>query len=352
VPRLKSPSPGHFAAFFANALRSRAGPALGGWLATLIVLGAALGVGVDYAAAARPAKGALYGGEHSGAFVYLRVSTSGRWLNPRRSAIWWEISGKCGRPFRMRFGSRRRPVRINRGGGFRFVHRRGNVLFRMRGRFVTKNRAKVRFRYRRERARGARPGACDDSSGRLVARRVGLVNFRDCSTYKAKTLLRTPTGRVFRKRTWTGFLRSRVFYACLYSTNKPIRLGEETHSFESSSFSDFRLVGPYVAYVETGPCALAYCDTLWVRDLRSGRRTKRLERGQFGVSDPKLKGNGSVAWIEPSSGRLGIPTSVWAADGIGMRRLDRGNIDATSLTLDGSTLTWRKDGVLRSATLY
>jgi hypothetical protein len=106
----------------------------------------------------------------------------------------------------MRFGSARRLVRIKRGGGFRFAHRRGNVLFRMRGRFVTKNRAKVKFRYGRKRARARRPGACDNSSGRLIARRVGLTNFRDCSTYKARTLLRTPTGRVFRKRTWSPFI--------------------------------------------------------------------------------------------------------------------------------------------------
>ena len=107
-----------------------------------------------------------------------------------------------------------------------------------------------------------------------------------------------------------------------------------------------------MAYVDTGPCALAYCQTLWVRDLRSGRRTKQLERGQFGVSDPKLEGNGSVAWIEPSSARLRIPASVWAADRLGARRLDRGDIDETSLRIDGSTLFWRKDGVLRSATLF
>jgi hypothetical protein len=309
-------------------------------------------VGVDHAVASRPVAGALYGGDTSSALVYLRVSTNGRWLNPRRSAIWWDIPGKCGRPFRMRFGSNRRPVRIKPGGGFRFVHRRGNVLFRMRGRFVSENRAKVKVRYRRERARGSQAGTCDESSGRLVARRVGLTNFRDCSTYSARTLLRTPNARVFRKRVWTGFFWSRVFYACLYSTNKPVKLGEQSPpESESSTFSDFRLVGPYVAYVEAFPCALAGCEDLWVRDLRNGRRTKHLERGQYGVWDPKLKDNGSVAWIEPSSKRLGIQTSVWAADSLGKRRLDRGNIDANSLTLASSTLTWRKDGVLRSATL-
>jgi hypothetical protein len=31
---------------------------------------------------------------------------------------------------------------------------------------------------------------------------------------------------------------------------------------------------------------------------------------------------------------------------------DSGNIDETSLTLNRSTLTWRKDGVVGSATLY
>jgi hypothetical protein len=93
-----------------------------------------------------------------------------------------------------------------------------------------------------------------------------------------------------------------------------------------------------------------------VLDLRDGRLVLSAPasmRGHGGaIDDLELKPNGSVAVIG-----FGDPYSpdpvhvVWAYDTLGWRVLDRGNISERSLRLSGSTLTWVKDGVVRSATL-
>jgi hypothetical protein len=69
------------------------------------------------------------------------------------------------------------------------------------------------------------------------------------------------------------------------------------------------------------------------------------------VSDLELKENGSLAVIThpypyPSLAEL------WTSDMFGPRRLDNGNIEDSSLTLEGSTLSWKKDGVVHTAMLY
>ncbi len=72
------------------------------------------------------------------------------------------------------------------------------------------------------------------------------------------------------------------------------------------------------------------------------------------VTDLVLKPNGSVAWIVDRLAFMGSPHTidVVAVDSTGRRLLDSGlAVDPTSLTLTGSTLTWRKGGATKSATL-
>jgi hypothetical protein len=293
-------------------------------------------VSPDWASAARPVKGALYGAVHSRdggvSRLFLRISHSGRVLNPRRSVI------DRGCAPRMHLGSRLHPVRISRGGRFRFVRRRHSFVFRLRGRFVTKNRATARFR-------------CARSTHRFVARRVGLP-FRECQTHEAETLLRSSTGRVFRVPKLRPYGWANVAYACLFSANRLVKLGLDVDG--GGTFGElhdrmlFRLAGPYVAY-DTQQYDCNCGSTVTVRDLRTGGFTRSLARRY--LSNLRLKGNGSVAWIE-NPGYEGSPSKVWAADTHVLRQLDSGNISDNSLTLSGSTLTWRKDGVVRSATLY
>ena len=328
----------------------------------LLALIAALGVGVDSAAAASPFKRALYAdaGDGVGEYgvLYLRVSSSGRWLNPRRSTVYWEwgdVRSNC--RVRLRLGSWRRPVRVRHGGGFRFVRRRGAFVSRVRGRFVTKDRARVAFRYRREPARGGRPRTCDDISVRLVARRIVPLNFRNCSSHKARTLLLAPTGRIFRQPRWWAGGRyelagwKETAYACLYTVNTPVSLGvdDDSHSDVEDDLTLFRLVGPYVAFLRQENCGNFACYTVFVRDLRSGTTTKRVPAGR--APDLELNSRGSVAWIDQGSPLDATDTSLWASDNLGKRQLDNGNI-SDQLTLTDSTLTWRKDGLEHSTVLY
>jgi hypothetical protein len=314
-------------------------------LVLVLLTTAALGVGVDCAAAARPVKGALYAdsGELGVPLLYLKVSRSGRWLNPQRSAIDWDRD--CGE-LRLHLGSRRHPVRIKRSGGFRFVRRRGNFVFRLRGRFVTSTRARVTFRYRREPARPGRRRPCDDDTARLRPRRITRFHLGDCRSHKAETLLLAPTGRVFRELRWIGGWTP-VAYACLYSTNRAVRLGEDVDDGDPGStvdLSGFRLVGRYVAYIANGGAEFAP-SSVGVHDLQNGKKKSYPTGGRAGGL--VLKGDGSVAWIV---GPFVGPPEVWAADALGVRRLDSGNVSL--LALNGSTVTWVKDGVVHSATLY
>jgi hypothetical protein len=323
------------------------------------VFGATVGVGVDGAAAARPAKGALYADWFNSPDVTLdlRVSRSGRQLDPRRS-VWAYEPASCDTFFYVRLGSRRRPVRIKRGGRFRFVRRQGRFVFRMRGQFVTKDRAEVKLRYRREPVRGGQPRACEVPSQRFVPRRVGIP-FRDCRTHEAKPLLWAPTGRVFqqfRRASYLIFDGSEfpggwrpVAYACLYGVNRLVKLGEDIDNGDPGGTVDlvfFRLVGPYVAYGTYGGVEFARSDVV-VHDLRTGGKREQFAGGF--ISDLVLKSNGATAWTAWEEGE---PNAVWAWDSLGNRRLDSGNIALESLELNGSTLTWVKDGVVRSATLY
>jgi hypothetical protein len=328
---------------------------LAGWVA-------AMSVSPDWASAARPVKGALYAEGTSGApqGAYLRVSKSGRSLSPRRSML--DVSYVTARPCGggssiIRLGSRRRPVRITRSGRFRFVLRRGHYVFRLRGHFTTKNTVKLRFRFRRE-PRRARPRACDDTGPlSLVAKRVRRIPFRDCRTHRATTVLSAPTGRVFWQQEWGQEGWMTFAYACLYSANQRFKLHQDQD--DDSDLANFRLVGPYLAY-SWHPCGGVGCisDVVEVRDLRDGSMLRRV--GGYGsgghsgsVSDLELKQNGSVAVIGIIYPYSEPPAyEVWAYDTLGWRRLDRGNISQESLGLDGSTLTWVKDGVVRSATLY
>lgn len=70
------------------------------------------------------------------------------------------------------------------------------------------------------------------------------------------------------------------------------------------------------------------------------------------VTNLELSDNGSIAWIAyPAPYSSETTPTVSAYDSLGRRRLDSGNIALESLTLDGSTLSWVKDGAIQSAPL-
>ncbi len=326
-------------------------------LAIAFAAGAALVIpptfGAEPASAARPVEGARYADAGYYAFVAdLRVSGSGRWLDPRRSSVKNFSDWRCpGLDFHL--GSPRRPVRISRSGRFDYVRRHGSFVLRVSGRFMTKDTARIGFRYRRVPRRKSH--SCDDS-GRfsLSPRRVAVPSFRDCLGHSARTILSAPTGRVFWEPRWDDRdWWTTVAYACLFSANKRFRLGQDED--DDSDLGPFRLAGPYVAY-HGAYCSMGCGFNLIVLDLRDGRRVREVPDASSAfigrVTDLELNENGSIAWIAtaPPYSSERAP-SVSAYDSLGQRRLDTGNIALQSLTLDGSTLSWEKDGVARSATL-
>jgi hypothetical protein len=83
------------------------------------------------------------------------------------------------------------------------------------------------------------------------------------------------------------------------------------------------------------------------------RHLPRIPQDTFGqITDLELRETGSVAWIARPAQYFGLrEPAVRADDGQASRLLDTGNIALESLELNGSTLTWSKDGAQRSATL-
>jgi hypothetical protein len=86
------------------------------------------------------------------------------------------------------------------------------------------------------------------------------------------------------------------------------------------------------------------------------RNRQRLYRpvgdGPDVVPDLVVKDNGSVAWIESADYSANPPPQVRKVDRLGNVVLDSGpDIDPLSLTLRGSTLRWKKGGVIQTATL-
>lgn len=297
------------------------------------------------AGAAAPAKGALY--VDYDVQAKLRVSKGGHRLDPRSTM-------RVGRPgcaaAPVRLGSPRRPIRIGAGGRFRLVQRTARFVLRARGRFVTRERVRIAYR------------SCGSGLARLTAHRTGPIRFRDCRTHRAKTLLRTDTGRVFQQLVWrpgrtgpAGNSWIDAAYGCLFSADEAFALGQDDD--DDFDLSSFRLVAPYVAYEQQGCVGLGCGFSVEVRDLRDGRKLRDAPEpstDSFGkVSDLELKDNGSVAWIADSPPFSPAPVrSVWASDGLGTRRLDEGpDIALGSLRLTGSALSWVNGGVSRSATL-
>jgi hypothetical protein len=309
-------------------------------------------LGPASAFAARPVKGARYADTDFAFSADLRVSQDGRSLSSRRSAVSNSSDWQCpGLDFHV--GSPMRPVRISQSGRFELVRRRGRFALLLSGRFQTKNRLKISFRYRREPARKSHP--CDDS-GRvtLTPRRVYPIPFHNCRTHKAKTVLSSATGRVFWQSLWDdrdGW--TTVAYACLFSANRRFKLGQDED--DDSDLGPFRLVGPYVAY-HGAYCSMGCGFDLRVLDLRDGTILRKLPESSStplgAVTDLELKDNGSIAWISrPAPYSTETAPSVSAYDSLGLRQLDVGDIELHSLELDGSTLSWTKEGVLQSATL-
>jgi hypothetical protein len=149
----------------------------------------------------------------------------------------------------------------------------------------------------------------------------------------------------------------RTYFGCLYNVGK--RFGFPANSqdvgFEQAYPNPVRLAGRYFAYVQTDSSNSLM--GVMVLNLHSGRLVSEAYDTNSdhdtvpGVVAIVLNGDGHVAWIE---GGVDVGTEVDKVDGSGKQILDssvesgKQSIDSHSLRLQGSTVTWKHGGVLRS----
>jgi hypothetical protein len=181
---------------------------------------------------------------------------------------------------------------------------------------------------------------------------------RACKLKGSRTLVKGPTGRIFQRKGQVPLtlgaetVRGSRVYGCLYATGKRFRIGYQRKvdgDYEWISHSTVRLAGPYVAYAHGFDYGMDGGEFLELRDLRTGKRVYRtVDNSLVDVTDVELSDTGSVAWIADEETHR---VYTWTA-AQGLRTLDSGeDIKRRSLVLDGSTLSWTKGGVPRSAPL-
>ena len=319
----------------------------------LVVASLALALAAAPASAVRPAKGARYvtsvsQGFDREAIVELQVSPNGRSFRPRTSVV--EVARWICNGVRFHVGTAGHPVPIGRDGRFEFRSRGGRRIL-LRGRFTTRERARVEVRFR---PAGERlPLSCGETAHvATVLERIHPYPVSDCRSHPEKAALDTGSGRVFEVWRYIDHAWTRVVFACLFSDNRQVFLDRLPYTTADDFFQGYRMAGPYVAWSHFA-CTSSCSDWWTLVDLRDGQqRVLPRELPSLNTSpDLELKENGSFGLIGRSYYPPGSPWEVWAYDSQGLRRLDEGNIDTSSLALTGSTLTWIKDGVERSAQL-
>lgn len=148
-----------------------------------------------------------------------------------------------------------------------------------------------------------------------------------------------------------------LLYGCTRPGGRPRLLADafDDDYVSSSSFAQVRLRGHMVAFALTtydisckGNCPSDYQaerDLIEVVDLRRAR-VVRTVRGVLPL-DLAVTTRGGVAWTQKADDGV----EVRAADSWGRRVLDRGAIDARSLTSELTIVSWLHDGVERFSRL-
>ena len=154
----------------------------------------------------------------------------------------------------------------------------------------------------------------------------------------------------------TVFVASDAVYGCLLARGTPVRLTDQ-YGNDSTQRGGISLRGPLVAHIDVQPGLPPYGDVfrITVTDLRSAGYG--FGAGAF-VPSPKatlltarLKPNGAIAFIY-KTGRTKKYVRLKNAYSYRTRLVDSGRrIDAKSLRLRGSTVTWRNAGKRHSARL-
>lgn len=162
--------------------------------------------------------------------------------------------------------------------------------------------------------------------------------------------------------------RARVYasggsvYGCANSSGHSYLLAANQSRLGQPRVGKIALAGVDAAYSETSHGVDTASATVTVRRLDTGRTLRSLAATTQPVGPESfqsvdslvVKADGSVAWIvvAPSIVRHSSQIEVDRADRRGEATLDTGRgINSSSLRLNGSSLSWRDGGTLRSSTL-
>ena len=215
----------------------------------------------------------------------------------------------------------------------------------------------------------------------LSAAPAQASNSTRCQLRGGKTIVKTSFGRIFSKSgTKRLFSPPQAipvvrYYGCLFSVGKRYSLGFNANADYCLPFvSTWRLAGRYGAFLEVRGCDCGPDGGAVVRrDLKTGVVVRDefpaanwndaidslfvRERASYQPTDLVLKASGALAWTVSGSGGgaacgTSLPCRVMKSERHSRAVLDEGfGIVLTSLKLRGSTVSWIRDGIRRSATL-
>lgn len=176
-----------------------------------------------------------------------------------------------------------------------------------------------------------------------------------CAKKGSKTVVRSRDARLFTARATDGGGENvKRLYGCLTAVGRRIALADAAYSdpYNSTDFADVRLAGRYAAWLEQttdasckAECPPEYQTTrarLHVYDLRR-RRSVRSRATDVNGQGLVLTGDGTVAWL--------YGNRLLSVDRAGGRTLDTGTIAESSLRVQGSVVSWIRDGIERFARL-
>ena len=248
-------------------------------------------------------------------------------------------------------------TRLTRSGRFSRAGRVAGHRYRIRGRFLGRDYARIRYSLSR----------CKSSRFPVTLYLDGEPPFSGCRRQRAKTLARSADGRVFeRYRLESNGEFFPHAYACGFGpAGGQVLLGR---NYDEETIGHPVVLGRYVAYASVS-CGLGACNSAIVLlplDF-PGEPELRVPSvrgpGYYSsqVESLVLKGNGSLAWLVLRTGDTTgqVPPrpavrEVYAVDAEGWRRLDSGPaLGEASLRLDAatSTLSWVNAGASRTAAL-
>ena len=154
-----------------------------------------------------------------------------------------------------------------------------------------------------------------------------------CSGKGAQGLASTASARVFSLPSGG----ERKIYACLFSQNKRRFLGWEEECQNQTAAREFRLVGPYVGYVEYSCGLIAGSDIVVVRNIKTNK-VVHSGSAATGTEDPGQEATTTVTALELAATASVVWIGEFDADGNGIGNTPNDSRQVRKLETSGDTV--------------